>query len=110
MSDPYPEVISRYFSAADRRDLAALTDCFVADATLTDADRTYHGHAEIRAWREAAGPAYEYVVEVLDYARTDDDTYLVDTNVAGDFPASPVGLKFRFVLRGRLIADLRIGP
>ena len=108
MSDAYPEVLSRYFSAVERRDLEVLGTCFVDGATLADDGRTYHGRGEICAWREAAGPAYEYIVEVLDWERTADDTYVVDTNVASTVSGDPVGLKFRFTLQGRLISDLQI--
>jgi ketosteroid isomerase-like protein len=110
MNDTYPEIVSRYFSAVERRDLEVLGTCFVDDATLTDDGRTYQGRTEILAWREAAGPAYEYVVEVLDWERTADDAYVVDTNVASTVSGEPVELTFRFTLQGRLIEDLRIAP
>ena len=110
MSDTYPEILSRYFSAVDRSDLEVLQTCFTDEATLTDQGRTYQGPAEIRAWRAAAGPAYEFVVEVLDWEHTGTDGYLVDTTVASTESGEPVELKFRFTLEGGLISDLRIAP
>jgi ketosteroid isomerase-like protein len=110
VNDTYPEILSRYFSAVERRDLEVLGTCFTDDATLTDDGRTYHGRAEILAWREAAGPAYEFVVEVLDWERDGDDGYVVDTNVASPVTGAPVELKFRFTVTDRLISDLQIAP
>lgn len=110
MTDMYPEVISRYFSAVDRQDLDGLTECFTDDATVTDDGRTYHGRGEIRGWREATGVGYEYVVEVLDAQQTADDAYLVDTNILSNVSGATVELKFRFTLAGRLIKDLQIAP
>jgi ketosteroid isomerase-like protein len=110
VNDTYPEILSRYFSAVERGDLEVLDTCFTDDATLTDDGRTYHGRAEIRAWREAAGPAYEFVVEVLDWEHAGDGTYVVDTNVASPVSGDPTELKFRFTVAGRLISDLQIAP
>jgi hypothetical protein len=106
----YPEILSRYFSAVERCDLAVLDTCFSDDATLTDDGRTYHGRAEIVAWRQAAGPAYEFIVEVLDWEQAEDGTYVVDTTIASTVSGEPVGLKFRFALQGRLISNLQISP
>ncbi len=110
MNDAYPEILSRYFSAVERSDLPLLDTCFTDDATLTDDGRTYRGRDEIRAWRQAAGPAYEFVVEALDWERTAEGVYVVDNSVASTVSGEPVELKFRFTLRDGLIGDLRIGP
>ncbi len=109
MNDTYPEIVSRYFSAAERRDLEDLDVCFTDDAILTDDGRTYHGRAEIKAWRVAAGPSYEFVVEVLDWEHTG-DTCVVDTNVASTVSGDPVELTFRFTLTDGRIGELRIAP
>ena len=110
MNEAYPEILSQYFSAVERRDLEVLDTCFTEDATLTDDGRTYHGRAEIRGWRMAAGPAYEYILEVLDWEHDADGTYVVDTNVASTVTGEPVELKFRFTLQDRLISEIRIAP
>ena len=105
-----PEVISRYFSSAERCDLPVLITCFADDATLVDGGRTYHGRQEIHGWRNAAGPAYEYVVEVLNWERTADGAYVVDANVAGTVTGDPSGCTFHFTLHDDLIGALRIAP
>lgn len=110
MPGSYPEVVRTYFSAFDRRDLDALTECFADGATVTDAGRTHRGRDEIRAWRESAGIGYEYVVEVVDAVDDGADTFLVDTNVVSTTSGEPIGLKFRFTLGGQLIKDLQIAP
>jgi hypothetical protein len=106
----YPEILSRYFSAVERCDLELLDTCFTDDATVTDAGRTYHGRAEIVAWRKAAGPAYEFIVEVLNWEQAEDGTYVVDTTIASTVSGEPVGLTFRFALHDRLISNLQISP
>lgn len=110
MQGAYPEILSRYFSSVERCDLDDLTTCFGDDATLTDDGRTYHGRAEIVAWRREAGQAYEFIVEVLDWEQADDGTYVVATNVASTESGEPVGLMFRFTVRDQLISSLHIAP
>jgi ketosteroid isomerase-like protein len=110
VNDTYPEILSRYFSAVERADLELLDTCFTDDASLTDDGRTYHGRAEIRAWRDAAGPAYEFVVEVLDWEHTPGGGYVVDTTVASTASGDPAELKFHFSVRDRLISNLVIAP
>ncbi len=110
MDSSFPEILSRYFSAVERSDLEVLGTCFTDDASLTDDGRTYHGRAEILAWRRAAGPAYEFVVEVLDWEQAEDGTYVVATDIASPVSGEPVGLKFRFAVRDELISSLQITP
>jgi hypothetical protein len=72
----HPEILSWYFRAVERSDLEVPGTCF------TDDGRTYHDRAEILAWRRAAGPAYELIVEVLDWEQAEDGTYVVATDIA----------------------------
>jgi SnoaL-like domain len=111
MNDDAPPVITRYIESAADRDLDLLVECFAADAVVADDGHTYRGRAEIRGWREslAAGPAY--TVDVLGAEPTGEDGhYLVTTQVAGDFPGSPVDLRYLFTLNDGLISDLSIAP
>jgi len=111
MTSDVPAAISRYISSAADRELDVLIGCFTQDAVVEDDGQTYRGRDEIRGWREAlaAGPAY--TVEVLGAEPTGaDDHYLVTTHVAGDFPGSPVDLRYLFTLNGDLISELSIAP
>ncbi len=110
MNGAYPEILSRYFSAVERCDLEVLDTCFVDDAALTDDGRTYQGRAEILAWRKAAGPAYEFIVEVLNWEHAEDGTYVVDATTFGTASGDPVALSFRFALQNQLIRSLQISP
>jgi ketosteroid isomerase-like protein len=110
VTNAVPDVINRYFRAADQRDYDALLACFTDDAAVTDEGRTIHGHDEIRAWREKTAAAFEYTVEVLRAEKADAGGYLVVTRLEGNFPGSPVELNFRFLLRDALISELTIAP
>src|SRR5262249_888654 len=66
-ASPWPE-IARLLGYRDHTVvlyLARRTEeagCFTDDAAVTDEGRTWHGHAEIRRWRENVATAYEYTL------------------------------------------------
>jgi ketosteroid isomerase-like protein len=110
MTAALPDVISRYVQSAAQADFDTLVACFTEDAAVTDEDVTHRGRAAIRQWREALASAFEYTVEVLGSEAVGEHGYLVTTHVVGNFPGSPVQLRYEFVLRGDLISELAIAP
>jgi hypothetical protein len=53
---------------------------------------------------------FTYTVEVVDAEPTAADSYVVTARLEGNFPGSPVDLRFQFGLRDGLIAALEIAP
>ncbi|MET8042040.1 nuclear transport factor 2 family protein [Micromonospora sp. NPDC005215] len=110
MAVDLPDVIDRYFRAVDDRDLDAFVACFADTARVADEDRLYDGRAAIRAWRQKTMDAYSYTAEPLGVTPQAGDSYLVRTRVSGDFPGSPIELRYRFTLRDDLVGALDIRP
>ncbi|MCM2399876.1 nuclear transport factor 2 family protein [Rhizobium sp. S153] len=101
-----PKPIAAYF-AADRIDSAAMTQCFTENAIVVDEGKTHTGRAAIRRWKSNASTKFDYVSEPI--AVTEKDGSIVVTGrVTGNFPGSPVDLKYTFVLEGEAIARLEI--
>jgi ketosteroid isomerase-like protein len=105
-----PDVIVRYLRAAAGGDLDAVLACFSADAHVTDDNEIYQGHEEIRRWRETVTSQFVYTIDVVDTETCDNDRYVVTADLEGNFPGSPVRLKWRFAVRGGLITALEIAP
>lgn len=84
-------------------------DCFTADAQVHDEGRTHKGHEAIVAWKTAGKAKTQYAVEPLTATEADGRT-LVSARVSGNFPGSPIILKYRFTLAGDRIVDLDIRP
>jgi hypothetical protein len=103
-----PEPIEAYF-AADRHGGDAVAHCFTSDGTVTDEGRTHRGPAAIAAWKAAASAQYTYVAEPFALEKKDRG-YIVTSRVTGDFPGSPVNLRFAFMLERGRIASLEIKP
>jgi hypothetical protein len=101
-----PEPIAAYF-AADRRLPDAVTQCFTANAVVADEGRTYTGTDAIKAWKAAASARYTYTATPL-ALQQEEGAQVVTSRVVGDFPGSPVDLRYRFRLERGLIASLEI--
>ena len=103
-----PTAIAAYF-AADRIGGDAAAACFTETAVVTDEGRTLSGRAAIAAWKAASQAKYNYTSEPFAIEQTNGRT-VVTSHVVGDFPGSPVDLRYSFVLDGDKIAALEIVP
>lgn len=108
MSSNLPKPVATYFASEHASGIDAVTACFAADATVRDEGGTIQGVAAIRAWREAARAKYQHSVEVVDATQESGKT-VVRGLVSGNFPGSPVALRFAFTIDGDKIAALEIG-
>ena len=103
-----PGPIAAYF-AADQEDGVAVARCFTEDAVVKDEGRTYRGRAAIRQWKEEVSTRYQYTSEPFACEQRD-GAVVVTSRLTGNFPGSPVNLRFFFVLDGDKIASLEIIP
>jgi SnoaL-like domain len=101
-----PARIAAYF-AADQQQPDALAGCFTPGATVKDEGRTHTGLHAITAWKAASSAAYTYSVEPL-ALEEQADGQVVRGRVSGNFPGSPVDLRYHFRLERGLIASLEI--
>lgn len=103
-----PPSISDYFEA-DKAGGDAVAECFAEDAVVRDEGETHQGRAAIKAWKAAASKKYQYTSELLDCEEHEGKT-VVTSRLTGNFPGSPVDLRFFFGLSGGKIATLEIIP
>jgi ketosteroid isomerase-like protein len=107
MSVAMPAPLAAYFAAKNRHDVDAMLAAFAETAVVEDEGQKRHGHAAIRAWIEETTRKYRDTVEITGVAEADGRT-VVTGLVSGDFPGSPVELRFAFGLEGGRIARLKI--
>ena len=103
-----PQPVADYFTA-DKRDGEAVSRCFTEDAVVKDEGHTYRGRAAIKRWKADASARYQYTSEPVSCERKDGEI-IVTSRLTGNFPGSPVDLRFFFVLDGDKIASLEILP
>lgn len=104
-----PPVILAYFLADRSGDLEALGNCFAADAVVRDEGRDHVGVDAILAWKAGASRAYSYTATPFAILGEGDRT-IVTSHLVGDFPGSPVDLRYIFRFAGDRIAALEIRP
>jgi hypothetical protein len=103
-----PQPIADYF-AADKCDGEAVSHCFAENAVVKDEGHIYKGHAAIKQWKTDSSTKYEYTSEPLACEEKDGET-VVTSHLVGNFPGSPVDLRYFFKLEGDKIASLEIIP
>jgi SnoaL-like domain len=103
-----PTPTASYFTA-DKGDSEAVARCFADDAVVKDEGRAYRGRAAIKKWKEEAEAKYQYTSEPL-ACRQEEGKVVVTCRLTGNFPGSPLNLRFFFELEGDKIASLEIIP
>jgi hypothetical protein len=110
MPSDVPDVITRYFDADARRDIAAIVALFTDDAVVVDESETRRGISEIRAWQLGPASRYQYATQVSGIDRTGENDYLVTGGLTGTFPGGTAKLTWRFTIAGDSIRQLQIAP
>jgi SnoaL-like domain len=103
-----PQPVADYF-IADKGDSDAVSRCFTETAIVQDEGHTYRGRAAIKQWKADASSKYQYTSELLASER-EGEKLVVISRLTGNFPGSPVNLRFFFELDGDKIASLEIIP
>ena len=103
-----PKPIAAYFTA-DKADAETVSQCFTEDAVVKDEGHTHQGRAAIKQWKTEASAKYQYTCEPSACEQRGGKT-IVTCRLTGNFPGSPVDLRFFFELDGDKIASLEIIP
>jgi hypothetical protein len=103
-----PNPIAAYFTA-DNGDGEAVSHCFTENAVVKDERHNYNGRAAIKQWKTDASAKYEYTSEPFACEEKNGKT-VVTCHLVGNFPGSPVDLRFLFTLEGEKIASLEVIP
>lgn len=104
-----PKIIADYFETDRSGSAEAVAALFTEDAVVRDEKKTHVGRHAIQKWKANASSEYNYTTEP--YAIADSaGRKVVTSHLVGDFPGSPVDLRYFFILDGDRIADLEIVP
>jgi hypothetical protein len=104
-----PKPIASYIESKNQTDADAAVQCFASDAIVLDEGRTMVGTVAIREWTLETMRKYRYTIEPLRLFREQGKTIVV-SRVAGNFPGSPIDLRFIFAVKGDRIASLQVLP
>jgi hypothetical protein len=108
MTPNLPGPVAAYF-AADHGDSQTFSECFTEDAVVKDEGHTHYGRTAIRQWKENVSAKYQYTCAPLASGQHG-EKFVVASRLTGNFPGSPLDLRFVFVLQRDKIASLEIIP
>jgi hypothetical protein len=103
LSDP----IRAYLIAKNDHDVHGMLACFAEGAVVVDEGHERCGRSAIREWIEGSTARYRVRADALDVVERDGKT-TVACLVSGDFPGSPVKLRYAFSLSQAGITRLEI--
>ena len=103
-----PQPIADYFDA-DKRHAEAVASCFTDRAVVKDEGQIHCGPGAIKSWKTEASAKYSYSSQPFAVEQTDGQ-YIVTSRLTGNFPGSPVDLRYVIRLERGKIAFLEITP
>jgi SnoaL-like domain len=107
MSVDLPTPIAIFIAAENRGDTETLAGCFTEHAVVRDEGQTIEGLGAIKKWMAETRRKYQHTIEPLASAPEDDKT-IVTNRLTGNFPGSPIELRFIFRLEANKITSLEI--
>jgi hypothetical protein len=107
MSLELPKPIAVFFAAENGQNTDPVAQYFADDAVVRDEGRTMAGLAAIEEWKAETRRKYQHTTEPLSSIQADGKT-VVTGRVTGNFPGSPVELRFAFRVEAGRIASLEI--
>ncbi|MES2425343.1 MAG: nuclear transport factor 2 family protein [Bacteroidota bacterium] len=102
-----PAAIRQMLDGQAAFDTMAFTAAFAVNAIVNDENQVYHGRKEIRQWNETSNAKYQTCFEVLDYIKMNDE-HILTIRMSGNFPGSPLAVKFHITVNDDLIVLLKI--
>lgn len=109
MYNPLHATIAGYFDAQNSQDVDAMCAAFSNDAVVLDEGGLMRGEAALRRWMVETTSTFQPKVAITALHNVG-ERVLVDAAVSGDFPGSPVQLRFDFTLEQDQITRLEIAP
>lgn len=104
-----PRAIAGYLASANAHDAETCASWFTEDAIVHDEGQERQGRTAIREWKEEVSRKYRPVISPIHMINAK-EKIIVTAKVAGNFPGSPIELRFAFTLRGDGITRLDIAP
>jgi hypothetical protein len=108
MNIELPPVISAFFRSTNTREFDDFLSLFTDDAHVNDEANDYQG-AQIATWIDRATATAKPTADVTDVTR-DGDRFVVTARISGNFPGSPLPLRYFFTLEDAKISRLLIKP
>ena len=102
-----PPIIQTYITASNAHDVEAIVACFDDHAVVRDENAMQQGKTKIRRWVTETIEKYKFQFKPLSADEYEAETIL-NVEVSGSFPGSPVRLDYHFIIANDKIESLII--
>ena len=102
-----PKVIADLVAAQNSFDSVAYAKCFAETAVVFDEGRTHNGRKEIEEWIADANNRYEAVIKPLSFEEKETES-IFKAETTGNFPGSPIVLRYHLEIVDELIQSLKV--
>ena len=100
-------IIQSYVDASNAHDVKSILDCFADDAVVRDENATRRGKIDIEGWASETIDKYKFHFKPLKVQQRDAET-MVNVEISGTFPGSPIALDYHFTIADDKITSLII--
>src|SRR3954453_1315069 len=105
MSAALSRLIQNYIDASNTHEVQSILACFADDATVHDENTTHRGKIDIERWLKTTIEKYKFRFNPLKVQRRDAET-MVNVEISGTFPGSPITLDYDFTIADDKITSL----
>ena len=102
-----PKVITDLVTAQNNFDSVAYANCFSETAVVFDEGKTHNGRKEIEHWIADANDRYEATMKPISFEKKETESILI-SETSGNFPGSPIVLRYHLEIADELIQSLKI--
>ncbi|QQV04312.1 MULTISPECIES: nuclear transport factor 2 family protein [Chryseobacterium] len=100
-----PKVVEQLVKTQNEFDSATYAQCFTETAVVFDEGKTHTGRQAIEHWINKANQDYRASMKPLEYSESEQT---LTCEISGNFPGSPIVLKYHYDFEGGLIQALKI--
>lgn len=109
MSIQLTEPVRSFFLLSNGAATSLVTQCFSEDAVVHDEGQIHEGWSAIQKWIGETRDKYQYTAEPQRVEQENEKT-LVTTKIIGNFPGSPIQLRYVFQINDKKIKSLEVTP
>ena len=100
-------VIQQYIDASNAHEVKTILACFTDDAVVRDENETHRGKIDVERWLKTTIEKYKFRFKPLKVEQAGAET-LVNVEISGTFPGSPITLDYYFTIADDKITSLII--
>lgn len=100
-----PKVVEQLVKTQNEFDSTAYAQCFTDTALVFDEGKTHTGRKEIEQWIDKANKDYHATMKPVEYSEAEQ---ILTAEVSGNFPGSPIMMKYHYEFEDGLIQTLKI--